>query len=195
MIKAYFENFHPLTPLLDEITFKDHYQSGQRVDDRWKALLCMVFALGSIAANRANNMLHEEYFNRAKRYLNLDALGQPHLETVQTLSLMGGHYLHYISQPHLAYCLVGAALRMAATLGIHREFSGSNDGKQNSLAELRRRVWWSLLCMDTWGCETLGRPSLGRWGPGITAKLPQHSNGRVSNSHSCLLGVHTGVIK
>ncbi|KAN0072849.1 Fungal specific transcription factor domain containing protein [Elaphomyces granulatus] len=176
MIHAYFENFHPLTPLLDEITFKEHYHS--RVDGRWNALLNMVFALGSIAANTADNMLHEEYFKRAKKFLDLDALGKPHLETVQTLSLMGGHYLHYISQPHLAYCLVGAALRMAATLGIHREFSGNNDSKQNSVAELRRRVWWSLLCMDTWGCETLGRPSLGRWGPGITAKLPQYSKGR-----------------
>lgn len=66
---------------------------------------------------------------------------------------------------------------MAATLGLHREFADNREmsSKEKSLSmDLKRRVWWSLFCLDTCGCMTLGRPGLGRIGPTITVKLPQY---------------------
>lgn len=183
MINAYFAYFHAFIPLIDEADFRETYLSGRRTDSRWLALLYMVFALGSVAAYTADDTTHEFYYHRAKNYTDLDTLASSHLETVQALGLMGGYYLHYVSQPNLAYSLMGAALRMAASLGLHREFvdNRANASKQNvsfSL-DLRRRVWWSLFCMDTFGGMTLGRPTMGRWGHAITIRLPQYNSERV----------------
>lgn len=182
IIDAFFVHLQSDVPLLDEASFRKTYHSRQRLDSRWLALLNIVLALGSIVATTADNKTHYVYFQRSKSYLDLGALGRPHIETIQTLGLLGGHYLHYISQPNLAYSLMGTALRMAASLGLHKEFALPNDSAKTldkSAIDLRRRVWWSLVVLDTWGSETLGRPSLGRWAAGITAKLPHASIGSV----------------
>ncbi|KAL1956066.1 hypothetical protein VTO42DRAFT_7661 [Malbranchea cinnamomea] len=201
LINAYFAYFHAFIPLLDEASFRETFMTGKRSDARWMGLLHMVFALGSIAAYTADDTSHERYYQRARQYLTLDSLGSAHVETVQTLALMGGYYLHYVSQPNLAHSLMGAAFRMAITLGLHREFSGSNDRNHKLSADLRRRVWWSLFCLDTWAYMTLGRPSLGRCGPGITAKIPHYSSDRetalgilplIENSRFCKIATQVG---
>ena len=179
LINAYFAYFHAFIPLLDETSFRETFITGRRSDPRWMGLLHMVFALGSIAAYTADDTSHEKYYQRARQHLSLDSLGSAHVETVQALALMGGYYLHYASQPNLAHSIMGAAFRMAITLGLHKEFSGSNERNHKMSADLRRRVWWSLFCLDTWAYMTLGRPSLGRCGPGITAKIPHGSGDRV----------------
>ncbi|PGG96982.1 hypothetical protein AJ80_09755 [Polytolypa hystricis UAMH7299] len=186
LINAYFAYFHSFIPLIDEPSFRETFIAGKRSDPRWMALLNMVFALGSIAAYTADDTSHELYYQRARHQISLDSLGSAHLETVQTLALMGGFYLHYASQPNLAHTLMGSALRMATTLGLHREFidTRSSPVKYNQpiSIELRRRIWWSLFCLDTWAYMTLGRPSLGRWGPAITAKLPHYAGNRASDA-------------
>jgi hypothetical protein len=173
LVDAYFAVWHGFLPLLDETLFRQEMQK-ERTDTRWLMLFDMVLAFGSVAATDATDLSHYMYFRRSKDKLDLDALKEPHLETVQMLGLMGGHYLHHVSQPNLAYLLTGTALRMATSLGLHREMvpRWSNGRDLSRLVNLRRRVWWTLICVDTWGSQTLNRPSLGRWGPEITAKLP-----------------------
>jgi hypothetical protein len=180
IVDAYFSVFHISTPMLDEASFRETFLGRRKTDRRWLALLNMVLTLGTIAANSAEDKSHYTYFLRAKNLLDLDSLGTPHLDTVITLALMGGHYLHYISQPNLAYSLIGAALRMAASLGLHKELH-ETAGRQTSPAfvDQRRRVWWSIVCLDIWGSQTLGRPSLGRWGSDVTTKLPHCTNDSV----------------
>ncbi|KAF9895210.1 hypothetical protein FE257_000112 [Aspergillus nanangensis] len=177
LLDAYFTYVQPFIPMLDEQSFRETYLLGQRKDDRWLALLNIVFAMGSIAACPSDDTSHATFFQRCRGFMTLDCLGSSHMETIQALGLMGGYYLHYVSQPNLAYSLMGAALRMAAALGLHKEFTETQDvsSKQRPPSvELRRRVWWSLFCLDTWGGMTLGRPSMGRFGPTITVKLPNH---------------------
>lgn len=175
MLDAYFLHFQAFAPMIDERTFRDTYMTGNRRDDNWLALLNIVLALGSIAASSPEDLTHQTYFLRCKSHLSLSSLGSSHLETIQALGLIGGWYCHYISQPNLAYSLMGAALRMAATLGLHKEFAESRQAPSPAkLApmDLKRRVWWSLFVMDTWAGMTLGRPSMGRFGPNITVKPP-----------------------
>ncbi|KGO36724.1 Transcription factor, fungi [Penicillium expansum] len=157
MLDAYFLNFQPFAPLIDEEAFRTTYLLGRRKDDRWLALLNIVLALGNITAAGADNHTHSV------------------LEVVQALGLMGGWYCHYTSQPNLAYSLMGASLRMAVTLGLQREPSDIHsilDPKKSGIQEFKRRVWWSLCCLETWGHETLGRPSMDYFGPSITVNLP-----------------------
>lgn len=194
MLDAYFLHFQAFAPLIEEQSFRETYMMGHRKDDHWLALLNIVLALGSVAASKPDDQTHQTYFLRCKSHLSLSSLGSSHLETIQTLGLLGGWYCHYISQPNLAYSLMGAALRMAAGLGLHKEFAESRQlPSPSKLAsmDLKRRVWWSLFCMDTWGGMTLGRPSMGRFGPNITVRPPNCRDKVRIQLHSTFPEIHS----
>lgn len=182
LIDAYFNRVQILVPMLDEPTFRADYLTARRNDAPWLALLNMVFAMGSIVANKSDDHSHINFYNRAKDNLGLDSFGSGHLETLQALALMGGFYLHYINRPNMANAILGAALRMACAMGLHRESIPDQKGSNALVIEQRRRTWWTLFCLDTWASTTLGRPSMGRWGPGITIQPPQDGQDPVSTS-------------
>jgi len=185
LIDAYFNRVQIFVPMLDEPSFRADYLNGRRHDAPWLALLNMVFAMGSIVANKSDDHTHINFYNRAKDQLGIDSFGRGHLETLQALALMGGYYLHYINRPNMANAVTGAALRMACAMGLHRE--SMPDQNSSTLAmEQRRRTWWSLFCLDTWASTTLGRPSMGRWGPGITIRSPEDNLDPVG-AESCLI--------
>lgn len=172
LIDAYFNRVQILVPMLDEPSFRADYLSGRRQDAPWLALLNMVFAMGSIVANKSDDHNHLGFYNRAKDHLGIDNFGSGRLETLQALTLIGGYYLHYINRPNMANAISGAALRMACAMGLHRESVSDKNGGNQLVVEQRRRTWWSLFCLDTWASTTLGRPSMGRWGPAITIRSP-----------------------
>lgn len=73
---------------------------------------------------------------------------------------------------------------MATSFSLYKEFVNHNDEESNidfRTNNIRRQVWRSLICMDTWGTETLGRPSMGRWSSRIMDKLPHCSAGNVGH--------------
>ncbi|KAL1837640.1 hypothetical protein VTJ49DRAFT_3560 [Mycothermus thermophilus] len=188
LIDAYFKRIHVFIPMLDESSFRADYLEGQRTDAPWLALLNMVFAMGSIAASKSDDYNHVNYYNRAMEHLPMDALGSSHIETVQALALIGGYYLHYINRPNMANAVLGAAIRMASALGLHRE-SLAQSTNDIVAAETRRRTWWSLFCLDTWATTTMGRPSFGRWGPAINIRPPEFgiNANRDSSQHAGIL--------
>ncbi|KAI1456623.1 fungal-specific transcription factor domain-containing protein [Annulohypoxylon moriforme] len=192
LIDAYFKRIHVFVPMLDEASFRADYLEGQRFDAPWLALLNMVFAMGCIAALKSDDYNHLNYYSRAMEYLPMDSFGSSHIETVQALALIGGYYLHYINRPNMANAVVGAAIRMASALGLHREslaHGPAGSSKEIAAAETRRRTWWSLFCLDTWATTTMGRPSFGRWGPAINIRPPETgvSTGRDSAQHAGIL--------
>ncbi|TQN67578.1 Lactose regulatory protein LAC9, partial [Colletotrichum shisoi] len=188
LIDAYFKRIHVFVPMLDEAAFRADYLEGQRCDPPWLALLNMVFAMGSVVAMKSDDYNHINYYNRAMEHLPIDAFGSSHIEMVQALALIGGYYLHYINRPNMANAVLGAAIRMASALGLHRESlaQGSSD---MVAAETRRRTWWSLFCLDTWATTTMGRPSFGRWGPAINIRPPEFgvNQARDSAQHAGIL--------
>jgi hypothetical protein len=188
LIDAYFKRVHVFVPMLDESTFRADYLEGQRTDAPWLALLNMVFAMGSIAAMKSDDYNHINYYNRAMEHLPMDAFGSSHIEMVQALALIGGYYLHYINRPNMANAVLGAAIRMASALGLHRE-SLAQSSSDIIAAETRRRTWWSLFCLDTWATTTMGRPSFGRWGPAINIRPPEFgvNANRDSAAHAGIL--------
>jgi hypothetical protein len=174
LVDAYFKRIHIMTPMLDETSFRTTYLCGQRHDSPWLALLNMVLAMGSIAANKSSDRNHYKYYTTAMRHLDISDFGSSHIETLQALTIVGGHYLHYINRPNRGNAILGAAFRMASALGFHREPSEQDkQGDQLQVAELRRRIWWCLVCVDTSGSMTLGRPSFGRFCPSIDIQPPK----------------------
>lgn len=200
-IEFYFDTVHGITPLLDEDDFRVTHAASHRQDRPWLALLNMVLALGSISSG--SNTLHTHYYNQAQSYLGFDCLGSGNLESLQALCLLGGYYLHYVNSPNMAYAVLGAAHRMAIALGLHRDSiarhrdarSQEASRQQQATIELRRRIWWSLFCLDTWSGMTLGRPTCGRWNnDSMDTNLPTPSSPRdhlaaslISSSHFCLI--------
>jgi hypothetical protein len=52
---------------------------------------------------------------------------------------------------------MGAAVRMALGLGLHRDFTD----RTNTLGrEIRRRIWWVIFCFDVGSSITFGRPTV-----------------------------------
>ncbi|KAF2874204.1 fungal-specific transcription factor domain-containing protein [Massariosphaeria phaeospora] len=191
LIESYFERVHPFFPMIEERKFWSMFLYGDRRDSPWLALLNMVFALGSLASSTADNEAHYVYYNRSRHHLTLESFGSGSLEVLQALAIMSGYYMHYLNRPNEAHSLMGGTLRMATALGLHREYSDASKidmnrqlhvmapGEEDSISpEMRRRIWWSLFCLDAWASTTTGRPSLGRMGPSITVLPP----GTVSNS-------------
>ncbi|KAI1767053.1 fungal-specific transcription factor domain-containing protein [Hypoxylon sp. FL1150] len=172
-IDFYFEHVHPIVPMLDEEDFRASYSLGHRRDPGWLGLLNMVITIGSIASG--SDVLHEQYYQQARSFLDLDSFGAGNLESLQALCLLGGLYLHYRNAPNMAYAVLGGAHRVAIALGLHRESRRRSttatevpvqeDVTHNKVSRLetRRRTWWSLFCLDTWASMTLGRPTCGRW--------------------------------
>lgn len=186
-VDAYFKRLHIFTPMLDEVTFRADYLKGQRQDAPWLSLLNMVFAMGNIMATTSSDLNHVKYYNQAMEHLHLSAFGSSQIETVQALTLLGGYYLHYMNRPNMAHAILGATIRMASALGLHRE-SLTQKSSGVAVAETRRRTWWSLFCLDTWTTTTMGRPSFGRWGPAINIQPPKLIiNEVVSGIKSCEL--------
>ncbi|KAI1373872.1 fungal-specific transcription factor domain-containing protein [Hypoxylon crocopeplum] len=170
-INAYFAHIHGIVPLLSEPYFREMWRRGQRCDRPWLALLNMVLVLGSLTVG--DDESSGIYYARAQAYLDFELLGTGCLESLQALCLLGGLYLHYKNSPNMAYAVMGLAYRIAIGLGLHLQparFAPGNNSAQEALGgpwrpQIRRQVWWSLFCLDTWGSMTLGRPTLGRWDP------------------------------
>lgn len=180
LINAYFEYLHCITPIVDEREFRAKYARRDPLEQKspWLALLNMVLTMGSLATSEPDEKTHSVFYARAYQHLSLESFGTGDLETVQALGLLGGWYCHYLNQPNMANVIMGAALRMAIAMGLHREPVHHTKDRPGSgghvLQESKRRVWWSLFCLDSWASFTLGRPSLGRWDPEtVTAKLPK----------------------
>lgn len=183
LINAYFTNIHCATPIIDEEEFRSKYSQGDDRQPPWLGLLNMVLAIGSVSTSEPDETSQKVYYARAYENLGLDSFGNGHLETIQALGLLGGYFCHYLNQPNMANVILGAALRMALAMGLHRE--PASRAKETSALhnwathETRRRVWWCLFTVDTWASLTLGRPSLGRWDPDtITVALPSSTVSR-----------------
>ncbi|KAF2461875.1 fungal-specific transcription factor domain-containing protein, partial [Lineolata rhizophorae] len=194
LVDTYFDRVHPFFPMIDERAFRTSYLRGDRRRDRpWLTLANMVLALGSLAGSTSADAGHIVFFKRARRLVSLETFGSGNLEVLQALGVMAGYYMHYLNRPNEAHCIMGAVLRMATALGLHREYlespaggggggGGTNGADTMAVAlnshshavssEMRRRTWWSLFCLDTWASTTTGRPSLGRMGEAITARPP-----------------------
>lgn len=200
LIKAFFDNVYCFFPMLDEDSLWTDYYTGTRNDPAWYALINVVFALGSLASGTTESEMHTTYYLRARHNITpkMDKFHIPNLELLQAIGMTAGYYLHWLNRPNEADVTMGFALRIALALGLHREYRPTPSQERNNItnngvayttdwtqeninreqgsrilsAEIRRKTWWSLFCLDTWATTTTGRPSLGRISEGVTVSEP-----------------------
>ncbi|KAI7127690.1 hypothetical protein KC352_g31789 [Hortaea werneckii] len=125
LLNSYFYHVHPLMPMVDEASFWRTWLYSDRSDSPWLALLNVVFALGSLASGTAADEGHRVFYLRARSHLCLESFGSNNILLVQALGLLSGYYLHWLNRPNEASGLMGATLRMATSIGLHREFGES----------------------------------------------------------------------
>ncbi|KAL4867162.1 fungal-specific transcription factor domain-containing protein [Aspergillus spectabilis] len=175
LINAYFLHVHPVTPMVDEVDFRQRYSEGGVPDNNqaWLALFNMVLAMGCFASDSAQFNKRNIVYERALSYLSLSSLGYGHLYIVQALALYGGYLLHYLNKPNTASAVIGATIRIAVAMGLHRaqmpKYTPDPTQYTARISIMTRiRTWWSIFCLDTWAAATLGRPGLGYWSPATT---------------------------
>lgn len=74
---------------------------------------------------------------------------------VEVLSYVA-YFMQTINRRDAAYLLIGVALRMAISLGLHQEVSDEDLDRESR--QHRRRVWWSTYSMERLLCVTSGHP-------------------------------------
>lgn len=73
-------------------------------------------------------------------------MDQHSVAAVQTLTLLGSHHVYH-GRPNLSLALLGATIKIAHAMGLHRKLaSGSFDD-----VEERKRIWWTIYTWDRYG--------------------------------------------
>ncbi|XWW95914.1 hypothetical protein V2A60_003883 [Cordyceps javanica] len=115
-------------------------------------------ALGAWCANDADSALDDQLYHRALSFSEDRSLfGGADLTFVQALVLLG-NLVQKRNKPNTGSNFLGLAVRMAISLGLHRELPNWKIGPLQR--EIRRRVWWGLYMFDSGASTTFGRPIL-----------------------------------
>ncbi|KAG5302126.1 fungal specific transcription factor domain-containing protein [Histoplasma ohiense] len=157
---AYFANYHTSYPFLHEETFRAQF--GEQIPrprgHAWPILLNTVLALGAWTIGDDTVDIHEIFYNEANRYLqDVSVFEIGNLACVQAFLLLS-NYTQKRNKPNTGWNYLGLAIRMALSLGLHKEFPEWNISLLQR--EMRRRVWWGVFIFDSGASITFGRPIL-----------------------------------
>ncbi|OQV00872.1 Fungal specific transcription factor domain-containing protein [Cladophialophora immunda] len=159
-LDAYFQQFHTAYPIVHEATFRAQYaEIIPRPDsEAWQLLLKTVLAIGAWCTGfRVSEGNTHDPFVVADVIPNSNLLSSGNICTIQALTIMSLH-LQRLNRPNIASVHLGAAVRIAMSLGLHKEFPNWKISHHEQ--EVRRRVWWCLWFLDSGLSITLGRPVL-----------------------------------
>jgi transcriptional regulatory protein GAL4 len=159
-VDAYFRYYHSTYPFLHESLFRAQLQgkSPRPEGNSWPILLNAVLALGAWCIGDDESVM-DEFFYRKVAGLSAEnsVFESGNLALVQALILLS-NYAQKRNQPNTGWNYLGLAVRMALSLGLHKEFPNWNITLLQR--EMRRRVWWGLFIFDSGASITFGRPVL-----------------------------------
>jgi len=152
LVDAFFVNYHRDYPLFHKDTFLGDYEAMYSphpiTDPSWLCCLYMVLVLGDPEKDT-------EYFQKAQAIVP-QVVCTPKLGSVQALMLLS-FYFHNANERNACWTFIGAAIRLAYAVGLHRE--GTDLRFTPLQKQIRKRVWWTLYSFERFLCSSLGRPS------------------------------------
>jgi gamma-glutamyl phosphate reductase len=74
-----------------------------------------------------------------------DVYDEARIEAVQVSILLASFYM-YNARPNLAFAVLGACIKSAQAMGLHRESTWR--GYSQIAREVRRRTWWTIYIFD-----------------------------------------------
>jgi hypothetical protein len=163
-IHCYWEIIHPVFPVIHKTSFMLRYEqlwspqeSGEPNDANaeveeavFSSTLNLMFALGCHfsrlvpAAKRSS--VAEEFYRRSREIFVFDVLDSMSISQVQML-LLTGIYLQSTRYPYRCWNVVGLAIRVAQSLGLHSD-SATRRPENQLTREMRRRLWHNCVILD-----------------------------------------------
>jgi len=165
LMKDYFENFNCMFPLFHEPTFMHlvdrHYSMHPYEGSGWWASLNVALAIAHRLRVMSNVVPQEEdshawgYLKNAMAVVTELTMRNTDLLSVQALLGMA-MFLQGTPNPQPSFFLVGSAIRLAHSIGLHKRGSGFNLNAAED--EQRKRVFWIAYLLDKDICLRSGRP-------------------------------------
>ncbi|KAJ9626871.1 hypothetical protein H2203_003327 [Taxawa tesnikishii (nom. ined.)] len=165
-VNVFFDNMHPLFPLLDREAFTSRaehisesgsMQATPAASRPYLACLYAVVSIGMDEASQSDSQPDYQYLQAAySLYAHLVAL--PYFESAQALLLLT-IALRGRNKDGAAWQTLGQAIRILQSLGLHRRRPPGQNG-HDLAAELDKRVWWSAYCLEKLLVFEAGRPSM-----------------------------------
>lgn len=159
-IDAYFLNYHTSYPFVHEPTFRAQFNdpSSRPHGTAWQILLNTILALGAWSIGDDSSDLDITFYQEARGCLQQASVFETgNLTLVQALLLLS-NYAQKRNKPNTGWNYLGLAVRMAMSLGLHKEFPGWKISLLQR--EIRRRLWWGVFIFDSGAAKTFGRPIL-----------------------------------
>lgn len=159
-LDAYFANYHVSYPFVHEGTFRAQYNELIPRGDRtsWDMLRYTILALGAWTLGSDRSDMDEILYQKASSISQGDTIFEmASLTLVQALILLS-NFAQKRNKPNTGWNFLGLAVRMALSLGLHRELP--EWGISLLQREMRRRVWWGLFIFDSGASTTFGRAIL-----------------------------------
>lgn len=157
---AYFLNYHTSYPFVHEATFRAQFygQAPRPHGQAWQILLNTILALGAWSIGDDTSDLDITFYQEARGHLQqVSVFETGNLTLVQALLLLS-NYAQKRNKPNTGWNFLGLAVRMAMSLGLHKEFPGWKISLLQR--EIRRRIWWGVYIFDSGAAKTFGRPIL-----------------------------------
>lgn len=173
-LSLYWESYHCTFQILDEGEFREHYRSLWKTSSSTRKpsplvdiilAICMQYGLAFLPREASSSepktvvdgndatIAGRWYYHRSQMLLN-SQLETPSMMTLQC-QILAVKYLCNASYQNMAYSGLATAIRTAHLLGVHLEPPADMPREQR---ELRKRVWWTLYCMECKTCMKLDRP-------------------------------------
>jgi transcriptional regulatory protein GAL4 len=159
-IDAYFLNYHTSYPFVHQPTFRAQFNdpSLRPHGTAWQILLNTILALGAWSIGDDSSDLDITFYQEARTCLQQASVFETgNLTLVQALLLLS-NYAQKRNKPNTGWNYLGLAVRMAMSLGLHKEFHGWKISLLQR--EIRRRLWWGVFIFDSGAAKTFGRPIL-----------------------------------
>ncbi|KAA8915122.1 hypothetical protein TRICI_002731 [Trichomonascus ciferrii] len=163
MLSIYFDSIHPDMLIFNQDEFTQEVNRLDSALEAPAATVCSAFALfvAVLDCQRGdNNYDHvrhrQEFWSVVQNNLGVVVNGSG-LKQIQCLLLVA-QIFHNNNERNTTWNLVGVAIRIAYSMGLHREGAlTTRDGLEGS--EVKRRVWWTLYAYERFLAVSLGRPT------------------------------------
>lgn len=165
--QVFLDNINPLTKIIHQPTLQSAiFDASFNLDKVPKGLEALMFAIYASATysmtdKECTAMLHEEKTNLLARYrLGLrKALVRANFLATSELAVLQAFTIYLLSMRMLydastMWILAGVANRLGQSLGLHRD--GTTLGLPPFDTEMRRRLWWQIVILDSRSAELSG---------------------------------------
>ncbi|KAK7744945.1 hypothetical protein SLS53_003178 [Cytospora paraplurivora] len=169
-MSTYEKTHRLLHPPQFQMELEEFYAAPQDVPSAWVAQLLMMLALSTISASQyltgmlgasIRDDIRQNYQNWAAAYLRQSPyMNAPDLCSIRTLCMMAiakGLDIDTPAHARGAWALVGFIVRLAMSMFLHRDMASYSEISAYE-AEMRRRVWGTIIFLDLDAAIEAGLP-------------------------------------